>query len=66
MLSGDAEAIPEKPVHRPLACALLLLALSGCGDGFQPKQITRHQATTGLPPLTGTLPNGVIGNSETK
>ena len=50
------------------ACAVLaaLAVLSGCGDGFQPRQITRQQATTGMPPLTGTLPNGVIGNSETK
>ena len=45
---------------------LVLAVLSGCDDGFQPRQLTRQQATTGLPPLTGTLPNGVIGNSETK
>ncbi len=45
---------------------VVLGALSGCDDGFQPRQLTRQQATTGLPPLTGTLPNGVIGNSETK
>ena len=48
------------------AVLVLLGALSGCDDGFQPRQITKQQATTGLPPLTGTLPNGVIGNSETK
>ena len=48
------------------AVLLLLGTLSGCDDGFQPRQLTRQQATTGLPPLTGTLPNGVIGNSETR
>ena len=47
------------------AVLLVLAVLSGC-DGFQPRQITKQQATTGLPPSTGTLPNGVIGNSETK
>ena len=49
-----------------LAVLALLGALSGCDDGFQPRQLSRQQATSGLPPLTGTLPNGVIGNSETK
>ena len=48
-----------------LAALSLLAALSGC-DGFQPRQLSKQQATTGMPPLTGTLPNGVIGNSETK
>ncbi len=48
------------------ALLVVLAALSGCDDGFQPHQITKQQATSGLPPLTGTLPNGVIGNSETK
>ena len=47
-----------------LAILVALLA-SGCDD-FQPRQLTRQQATSGLPPLTGTLPNGVIGNSETR
>ncbi len=52
----------------PIALAVLVLlgALSGCDDGFQPRQLSKQQATTGLPPLTGTLPNGVIGNSETR
>ena len=54
-------------MNLPAALAVLVLAvLSGCDDGFQPRQITRQQATTGMPPSTGTLPNGVIGNSETK
>ncbi len=55
-------------MNLPAASAVLLVlaALSGCDDGFQPRQITRQQATTGMPPSTGTLPNGVIGNSETK
>ena len=54
-------------MNLPAASALLLVlaVLSGCDD-FQPRQITRQQATTGMPPSTGTLPNGVIGNSETK
>ncbi len=54
-------------MNLPAASAVLavLAVLSGC-DGFQPRQITRQQATTGMPPSTGTLPNGVIGNSETK
>ena len=54
-------------MNLPAASAVLLIlaVLSGCDD-FQPRQLTRQQATTSLPPLTGTLPNGVIGNSETK
>ena len=52
----------------PIALALLLMALAACsGDGnTQPRQISRERAGSGIPPLTGTLPNGVIGDSATK
>ena len=56
--------LPTLPVALPAALALLA-ALSGCDD-FQPRQLSRSQATSGMPPLTGTLPNGVIGDSATK
>ncbi len=56
--------LPTLPAALPIALALLA-ALSGCDD-FQPRQLSTSQATSGMPPLTGTLPNGVIGNSETK
>ena len=49
-----------------VAVPLFLLGLAGCDDSFQPRQISRADATTGMPPLTGTLPNGVIGDSPTR
>ena len=45
---------------------LLFLPLCGCDPSFQPRQLGKDDVKGGMPPLTGTLPNGVIGNSETK
>ena len=52
----------------PIALALLLMALAACNSdsNTQPRQISKERAGNGIPPLTGTLPNGVIGDSATK
>ena len=42
--------------------ALSLIAVASC-TSFQPHQITRQELSTGNPPLTGTLPNGVMEDS---
>ena len=53
----------------PIALGLLLMALAACSNSdsnTQPRQISKDRAGSGIPPLTGTLPNGVIGDSATK
>ena len=52
----------------PIALAVLLMALAACSSdsGSQPRQISKERSSSGIPPLTGTLPNGVIGDSATK
>ena len=50
----------------PAAAILLLTILAGCDNTYQPRQISKDRASSGIPPLTGTLPNGVIGDSSTK
>ncbi len=50
----------------PIALALLLMTLAACDSTDQPRQISKDRASSGIPPLTGTLPNGVIGDSATK
>lgn len=48
-----------------MASLLLLTLLAGC-DSFQPKQISRAQLGSGMPPLTGTLPNGAIADNPSR
>ena len=50
----------------PIALALLLMTLAACSSSYQPAPISKERASSGIPPLTGTLPNGVIGDSATK
>ena len=52
------------PYRVALAVCLSAL-LSGCSS-FQPKQISLADLRNGMPPLTGTLPNGVIANNPSK
>ena len=49
-----------------VALALCLSALlSGCAS-FQPRQLSLADIRSGMPPLTGTLPNGVIANNPSR
>ena len=50
----------------PAAVILLLTILAGCDSSYHPREISKDRASSGMPPLTGTLPNGVIGDSSTK
>ena len=39
--------------------------LFGC-DSFEPRQISRAELKSGMPPLTGTLPNGIMADNASK
>jgi hypothetical protein len=49
-----------------LAAVVSLGGLAGCDSSYQPHQISKERLASGMPPLTGTLPNGIIGDSATK
>lgn len=50
----------------PVALMLLLAAVAGCQSSSPPAPVSKDRASTGMPPTSGTLPNGVIENSVTK
>lgn len=52
-------------VHRVALLVCLSSLLFGC-NSFQPRQLTQADLQNGMPPLTGTLPNGIIGDNSTK
>ncbi len=52
-------------LHRVALVFCLSGLLSGC-DSFQPRQISRADLQNGMPPLTGTLPNGVIADNPSR
>ncbi len=39
--------------------------LSGC-DSYQPRQLTHADIASGMPPLTGTLPNGIMADNASR
>lgn len=49
-----------------VALMLGVALLAACTPNTPPRQISNERLNNGNPPLTGTLPNGVIGDSATK
>jgi hypothetical protein len=44
---------------------ILFGLLAGCADSsYQPRQISKERATSGMPRQTGVLPNGIMEDSK--
>ena len=48
-----------------VAIILAIVGLASCSS-YQPHHITREELSSGNPPFTGVLPNGVMEDNATK
>ena len=51
--------------RRIVLIACLSTSLFGCTP-FEPRQISRAEISSGMPPLTGVLPNGIMADNASK
>ena len=52
-------------MRRIVLIACLSSSLFGCSS-FEPRQISRAEISSGMPPLTGTLPNGIMADNASR